>query len=146
MFQFRSFGRREAFCGPCDTLASFEFHEPVLEVLRQPGQGRVLFVDGGGSLRVGVLGDRLAEIGVASGWAGVVVLGAVRDSLGIDRLDFGVKALGATARKAFSGSPGRHGSRLQIGDLVVEPGNWVYADRDCVLVSRGKNDVRAAAG
>ena len=100
--QFRSFGKRRSFFGPCATVATFEDHTPVLNVLSEPGNGRVLVVDGQGSLRIGLMGDRLAEIGVRNGWAGVVINGAIRDSLGIDALAIGVKALGATARRGWT--------------------------------------------
>jgi regulator of ribonuclease activity A len=142
--QFRSFGRIESFCGPCATLATFEDHAPVLEALQKEGKGQVLVVDGGGSLRVGILGDKLAAIGVNNGWLGVIVVGAIRDSRGIDELNIGIKALGATARRTWSVGAGRHGVPLQFGSVAVRPGHWVYADRDCVLISSGPRDVREA--
>lgn len=142
--QFRSFGLIESFCGPCETLQAHEDHYPVHEALKRDGRGKVLFVDGGGSLRVGILGDRLAALGLENGWIGAVIVGAVRDSHGIDRLNFGVKALGATARRTFSATQGKPNVTLKIADCDVMPGNWIYADRDCVLIGRGMHDVRTA--
>ena len=139
---FQSFGGREAFCGPCTTLTTFEDHAPVLEALQQPGNGKVLVVDGGGSLRVGILGDRLAAIGSQNGWAGVIVVGAIRDSRGIDALDIGVKALGATARRTWNLGKGRSNAALEFGSVKVLPDCWAYADRDCVLFSKSEGDVR----
>ena len=140
--QFRSFGRIDSFCGPCATLATFEDHGPVLEALQKEGNGQVLVVDGGGSLRVGILGDKLAAIGADNGWVGVIVVGAIRDSRGIDHLNIGIKALGATARRTWSIGAGRHSAPLQFGSVAVRPGHWVYADPDCVLISSGPRDVR----
>ena len=125
----------------CDGRA-FENHGPVLEALEKDGSGQILIVDGGGSLRVGVMGDRLAAVGVKNGWVGVVIVGAIRDSRGIDELSIGVKALGATARRNWSVGNGRHGVPLQFGSVTVEAGWWAYADRDCVLFARGPQDVR----
>lgn len=134
--QFRSFGRVRAFCGPAATLHAFENHFPVRTYVEEPGEGRVLVVDGEGSLRCGLMGDRLAEMAMRNGWAGVVILGAVRDSRGIDQLEFGVKALGATARRAAAAIPGERQVALTIAGAIVQPGDWVYADEDAVLLSR----------
>lgn len=139
--QFRSFGRVETFFGPCATLSVFEDHTPVLAMLATPGEGRILAVDAGGSLRVGVMGDRLAAQGVANGWRGVVVAGAIRDSLGIDALDLGVRALGTTARRGWSPSPSAAGGPIRLGGALVREGDWLYADRDAVLVARGALDL-----
>ncbi|TNC61396.1 ribonuclease E activity regulator RraA [Rubellimicrobium roseum] len=128
--QFRCFGRPASFFGPFATLQVLEDHTPVLEWLSTPGEGRVLAVDAGGSLRVGVMGDRLAGIGVANGWRGIVIAGAVRDSTGIDVLDFGVRALGTTARRGWSPNHSTSGGLLQIGGAEVRNGDWVYADRE----------------
>jgi len=111
--QFRSFGKRKSLVGECETLKVFEDHTPVLEALQRPGRERILIVDAGGSLRVGVLGDRLAAIGVRNGWSGAVVFGAVRDSNGIDAMDFGVKAL-------YSGADMSKGE--EIAAMIAEMG------------------------
>jgi len=134
--QFRSFGRPASFFGPCATLQVFEDHTPVLARLSTPGEGRILAVDAGGSLRVGVMGDRLAGIGAANGWRGVVIAGAIRDSLGINALDLGVRALGTTARRGWTPNPSAAGSTLRLGGANVREGDWLYADRDAVLVAR----------
>ena len=134
--QFRCFGRPASFFGPCATLRVVEDHTPVLARLSEPGGGRILAVDAGGSLRVGVMGDRLAGIGLANGWRGVVIAGAIRDSAGIDGLDLGVRALGTTARRGWSPNPSAAGLPLRLGGAEVREGDWLYADRDSVLVAR----------
>jgi regulator of ribonuclease activity A len=136
--QFRSFGGRLDFHGPCTTLATFEDHTPVLQALQSSGQGRVLVVDGQGSLRVGLMGDRLAGIAVENGWAGVIINGAIRDSAGIDALPIGVKALGTTARRNWRATAGQRDVPLRFGALTFIPGAWVYADRDCVMLSASR--------
>jgi regulator of ribonuclease activity A len=139
--QFRSFGKRRSFYGPCATVKTFEDHLPVLEALQQPGNGRVLVVDAGGSLRVGVMGDRVAEVGVRNGWTGAIIYGAIRDSAGIDQLDFGVKALGATARRTWLHGTGHHAVPVTFGGARFAAGAWVYADADCVLVAATELDL-----
>ena len=133
--QFRCFGRLESFFGPCATVTTFEDHTPVLRALETEGRGRVLVVDGQGSLRVGLMGDRLAEIGVRNGWSGVVINGAIRDSGGIDALDIGVRALGTTARRGWSQTSAIPDQSVTFGGVTIAPGDWLYADRDCVIVA-----------
>lgn len=133
--QFRSFGKRGSFWGPAETLRTFEDHTPVLAAVSEPGHGKVLVVDAGGSLRVGVMGDNLAAEAARNGWAGVVINGVIRDSLGIGLIDIGVKALGATARRGWNPSEGLRGGAVEMGNLTVEPGAWIYCDEDAVMVS-----------
>ena len=94
-------------------------------------------VDAQGSLRVGVMGDRLAAKAVDNGWRGVVIHGAIRDSLGIDALELGVRALGTTARRGWSRGAFERGAPLFLGGVTVTEGQWIYADRDAVLVAPG---------
>lgn len=135
---FLSFGGRQSFSGPCQTLKVFEDHVPVRELLATAGAGRVLVIDAGGATRVGVLGDRLAALAIRNGWSGIVVFGAIRDSAAISQLDIGVKALAATARKGLQASTGEAGVRVAFGEATFEPGDWVYADADAVLVSKAQ--------
>ncbi len=134
--QFRSFGQRPSFWGPVETLATFEDHTPVRDTVSTPGEGRVLVVDAGGSLRVGVMGDRLAAIAAANGWVGVVINGLIRDSAGINAVDIGVKALGTTARRGWDPTKGRRGIEITFGGLTIAPGDWAYCDADSVMVSK----------
>lgn len=128
------------------TLTTFEDHTSVLKILETSGAGRVLVVDGQGSLRVGVMGDRLAEIGAKNGWVGVVINGVIRDSTGIDALEIGVKALGATARRGWTPAPSTTDATLSIGGVTIQSGDWIYADRDCVLVAPHALESDAAKG
>lgn len=134
--QFRRFGRHQCFCGIVETLRVFEDHSAVRDMVAHEGRGRVLVVDAGGSLRIGVLGDRIAGRAVEMDWAGLVVVGAIRDSWALDQLEIGVRALGTTARRSSIEREGQRGVVLQIGGAVCRPGDWLYADHDAVLLSR----------
>ncbi|NSX17068.1 ribonuclease E activity regulator RraA [Cupriavidus taiwanensis] len=134
--QFRSFGLREQFAGPCATLRVQEDHRPVLRQLSTPGEGRVLVVDVGGSLRIGVFGDRLAALAAGNGWAGLVIHGVIRDSKAVNGIDIGVKALGTTALRNAIEQPGAADNiPLSFGNVTFRPGDWVYCDADAVLIS-----------
>jgi regulator of ribonuclease activity A len=133
--QFRSFGLHRCFFGECVPFEVFEDHRPLRALLSEPGQGRVAVVDTLGSLRVGMLGDTMSRLAIDNGWAGVIVNGAIRDGTAIDRLEFGVKALGTTARRNNGPiTPSRRGA-VTFGGVRFEPGHWVYADADCVVSS-----------
>ena len=107
----------------------------MLAQLEQPGEGRVLVVDAGGIVDTGVMGDRLAAKGVDHGWRGVVIWGAIRDSLGIKALPLGVMALSATPRRGWVAQPSTVGETLSLGGVTIRPGQWIHADRDGLLVS-----------
>lgn len=138
--QFRSFGLRRAFSGPCQTVRVDEDHRPARDLLRTPGEGRVLMLDGGGHMRMGLLGDTMARLAIGSGWAGVVVNGVIRDSAVLDTLEIGIKALGTTARRNETERGGVVGVPVDIGGVRFEPGCWVYADDDAVIMSPRRLD------
>src|SRR5256885_10959451 len=84
--QFQHFGQRRRFHGPIRTIKTFEDNPIVRSTLATPGNGAVLVVDGGGSLRSALVGGNLGEMAVKNGWAGIVVWGAIRDTGEIDKL------------------------------------------------------------
>ncbi|WP_347125001.1 ribonuclease E activity regulator RraA [Microbacterium sp. SY138] len=134
--QLRSFGRRTAFDGPIRTVRCFEDNAIVKSVLASPGEGAVLVVDGAGSLETALMGDLIAASAVANGWAGVVINGAIRDSVAIDALDLGVKALGTNPRKSAKLGAGERDVTLVITGVVFRPGAHLYSDEDGILVER----------
>ncbi|MES1150493.1 MAG: ribonuclease E activity regulator RraA [Dongia sp.] len=133
--QFRGFGLRRSFSGPCVTVKTPGDHRQVRALAVMPGEGRVIVVDGGSLMQVALLGDRIATAAMANGWAGIVALGAIRDSAAIDALNFGVKALGTIARRAETEVGGETDIDLTLGRVKVRSGDWIYADPDAVVVS-----------
>lgn len=132
---FRDFGGARAFAGPMATLRVFEDNALVGEELTQPGEGRVLVVDGGGSLRRALLGDRLARRAVDQGWAGVVIHGCIRDSAEIANMPLGVKALATCPRKTEKLGRGERGLDVAFAGVIFRPGHMLYADADGIVVS-----------
>lgn len=135
---FRSYGGRAAFGGPISTLKLFEDNSLVRTVLSQPGSGRVLVVDGGGSLRCALVGDQLAELAVKNGWAGVVVYGCIRDSRAIGSMDLGLYALATHPLKSVKRNIGEQDVAVTFGGVTFVPGEFLYADEDGVIVSQLK--------
>ena len=131
----RDYGGSARFCGETFTLRVFEDNSLVRRALEQPGRGRVLVVDGGGSLRCALLGDLLGLLAVDNGWAGVIVNGCVRDSRALASLTLGVKALAANPRKSVKQGQGEEGPEVRFAALTFRPGQWVYCDQDGILLS-----------
>jgi len=132
---FRSFGGRTSFEGRIATLKLFEDNSFVRKALEQPGQGRVLVIDGGGSLRRALVGDQLAALGVRNGWGGIVVYGCIRDSAAISAMDIGVMALATHPQKTDKKNVGEAEVPVSFGGVTIKPGEWLYADADGVLVA-----------
>ena len=135
--QLRQFGGRRRFHGPIRTVACFEDNALVRQVLSEPGDGAVLVVDGGGSLHTALVGDLIAGLAQANGWAGVVVHGAVRDTEALAGLDIGVKALGSNPRRSAKLATGQVDVPVHFGGVGFRPGGHLYSDEDGVVVLRG---------
>ncbi|HEX5379447.1 MAG TPA: ribonuclease E activity regulator RraA [Phenylobacterium sp.] len=131
---FRDFGGRIAFSGPIRTVRCFEDNSLVKATLAEPGEGSVLVVDGGGSLRRALVGDMLAADAVKNGWAGIVVNGAVRDTAVLASLEVGVKALGSIPMRSVKRGEGVVDTPVAFGGVVFVPGDILHADEDGVAV------------
>ena len=132
---FLAWGAREEFAGPAATLKLFEDNSLVRSSLEQPGAGRVLVVDAGGSFRCAVVGGNLAALGARNGWAGIVVNGCVRDTRELDEADIGVRALATHPRRSAKKGTGERDVPVTFSGVTIRPGDWIYADADGILVS-----------
>lgn len=128
------FGARERFCGMARTVKLFEDNSLLAQAVKDPGEGQVLVVDAGGSTRCAVLGGNLARNAADNGWAGVVVFGAVRDVEELDAYAIGVRAWAVMPRRSIKRGEGQRDLVVFVGGARISPGDWVYADRDGVLV------------
>lgn len=133
---FGDFGGRLNFAGRISTVKVHEDNTLVRAALEEPGEGRVLVVDGGESMRCALVGDMLAELGARNGWAGIVVSGCIRDSAVISEIDIGVKALGTNPRKSQKLGTGQHDVSVEFAGVTFIPGEYLYADEDGILVSK----------
>ncbi|MGD8913647.1 MAG: ribonuclease E activity regulator RraA [Candidatus Thiodiazotropha sp.] len=131
---FRHYGGFKAFHGPIATLKCFEDNSKVREQLDQAGEGRVLVVDGGGSLRCALLGDILAQKAVDNGWAGILVNGCIRDATEIGGMSLGVMSLATNPRKSVKKGMGDTGVEVKFSGVTFRPGEWLYADEDGIVV------------
>ncbi|MGD9386666.1 MAG: ribonuclease E activity regulator RraA [Gammaproteobacteria bacterium] len=132
---FEAFGSVTVFDGPIATVKCYEDNSKVREALAEPGAGRVLVVDGGGSMRRALLGDMLAEMAVKNGWQGLVINGCIRDSAAINELELGVRALGTIPLKTHKRGEGQRDVSLSFAGVTFRPGEHLYADADGVVVA-----------
>ena len=133
LIQFRSFGAR-SFSGPVATVRCLEDNVLVRRRSTEPGEGRVLVVDGGGSMECALLGDNIASLAQGAGWAGIVLNGCVRDTVALDELGLGVKALGSNPRPSRKEGAGETDVPVTFGGVTFTPGAPLYADEDGVIV------------
>lgn len=132
---FKNFGARTRFFGPVSTVKCFEDNSLVKAAVDSPGQGRVLVVDGGGSLRRALVGGNLGQAAARNGWAGVVVDGAVRDVLELAACDVGIRALAAMPLPTVKRNEGQADVAVVVQGVPVRPGDWLYADEDGIVVA-----------
>lgn len=132
---FHDFGGKPLFYGQAVTLSCYEDNSLVRELVNRPGQGRVMVIDGGGSLRCALLGDQLAIKAAEQGWEGIVIFGAVRDVGTLATLALGVKALAACPVKTEKLGQGELDAVVSFAGVTIHPGDYVYADLNGVLVS-----------
>lgn len=137
---FSDYGGRAVFSGRVTTVRCFEDNSLVRETLETPGDGGVLVVDGGGSMRCALLGDKLGDLGVANGWSGIVVYGCVRDAAALRRLELGVRALNVHPLKSVKRGGGERDEPVTFAGVTLRPGDWLYADDDGVVVSADRLD------
>lgn len=134
---FRAFGGRARFAGAVTTVKCHEDNSLVKAALDSPGQGRVLVVDGGGSLRRALVGGNLGAAAARNGWAGIVVDGAVRDVAELAACAVGIRALAAMPLPTEKRNQGQSEVAVTLQGVIVRPGEWLYADEDGIVVMPG---------
>lgn len=136
--EFQSYGKRKSFSGPICTVKVYEDNVLVKKALQTIPEGSVLVVDGGGSKRCALLGDNLGLIAQNRGLAGIIIYGCVRDSAELAKLDVGILALGTNPLKSIKKGVGDENIPLKFMSVQWNPGDYVYADEDGVIISPKK--------
>lgn len=138
---FSDFGGKQKFCGEVVTLKCFEDNSLVRELVRSEGRGRVIVVDGGGSLRRALLGDLLAAKAAENGWQGLLINGCVRDVEILQTIDLGIKALNSHPVKTDKLGEGKLDIAVSFAGAMIEPGAYLYADTNGIVVAARDLDV-----
>jgi regulator of ribonuclease activity A len=131
----KDFGGNKIFSGTIHTLKCYEDHSWVEKILHTDGTGKVLVVDGGGSLRCAIVGDRLAGIGVKNNWSGIIVYGCIRDSVTMAALPIGIKALNTYPLSKTTNTQWQQNIEVKFAGTIFTPGHFVYSDADGIIVS-----------
>ncbi len=133
---YRAFGGRSWYFGQVVAVPAPDGGGGVslATLLAEPGHGKVLLVDGGGSSAAAILGDRMAGIAVQNGWSGVVIHGHVRDVRELARMPVGIHALNAVPNRAASMPTVAAGPQVTLHGITVRSGQWLYADEDGIVV------------
>ena len=135
---FKSYGGKTAFSGRIVTIKCFEDNSLVEEALKMNGKGCVLVVDAGESLRCAMLGDKRASDAFKNEWEGIVVNGSIRDSLMINSMTIGIRALGVCPRKSIKKGNGKRNLTVDFSNVKFIPNHYLYADEDGVIVIENK--------
>jgi regulator of ribonuclease activity A len=135
---FKSYGGKTAFSGRIVTIKCFEDNSLVEEALKMNGKGCVLVVDAGESLRCAMLGDKRASDAFKNEWEGIVVNGSIRDSVMINSMAIGIKALGVCPRKSIKKGNGKRNLTVDFSNVKFIPNHYLYADEDGVIVIENK--------
>jgi len=132
---FTEFGGKEKFSGEVVTIKCFEDNSLVKQTLGSAGHGKVLVVDGGGSLRCALLGDLLGAMAVQNGWQGVLINGCVRDVEILKSMDLGVRSLNCYPLKSNKRNEGQLNVAIRFAGVNFEPGQHLYADENGIIVA-----------
>lgn len=135
---FSCFGKHMKFAGQVYTIKVFEDNVLVRTTLETRGNGQVLVIDGGGSLRCALVGGKLAVLAAKNDWAGIIVNGCIRDAEEINACDIGVRALATHPQRSIRKGAGDVNLRVSMAGVTISPGDWIYADADGVVVARNE--------
>ena len=132
---FRSYGAKSSFQGEITTLKLYEDNSLVRPQLAKAGKGKVLVIDGGGSLRCALVGDQLAELAIQNHWEGMIVYGCIRDSAIINTLNIGIRTLNTCPVKSIKKNQGEIDVPVKFASTMFHPAHYLFADEDGILVS-----------
>lgn len=130
------YGGKARFSGRIVTIKLFEDNSILRDMLGSNGDGQIIVVDGGGSMRCALMGDMLAAKAVNNGWSGLVINGCIRDSADIAKMDIGIRALGTHPLKSLKRGIGDVNVTVDFFNVEFNPGDYLYADEDGIIVAQ----------
>lgn len=130
------YGGKKNFHGKIETVKCYENNPMVRDALSHDGKGKVLVIDGGGSLKCALLGDMIGEMALNNLWSGIIVFGCIRDSVALSKLNIGVKALNTNPMKSRKENKGEKNISVHFAGIDFNPGEYVYCDEDGIVVSK----------
>ena len=135
---YKSYGAKTSFSGRIVTVKCYEDNSLVEIALRINGKDSVLVIDAGGSMNCAMLGDKRVTDAINNEWEGILVHGLIRDSATINSMEIGVRALGVCPLKSVKKGVGDSNITVNFSGITFNPGEYLYADEDGVIVIKEK--------
>lgn len=132
---FSNFGGISSFSGQVVTVKCFEDNGLLYEALQADGTGKVLVIDGGGSVRRALIDIELIDIAVQNHWEGIVVYGAVRQVDLLAEAQIGIQALAAIPVGVDDQGMGEVDIRINFAGVTFFSGDFIYADNTGIILS-----------
>ncbi|MGF1680956.1 ribonuclease E activity regulator RraA [Photobacterium minamisatsumaniensis] len=138
---FSSYGGRSSFGGQITTVKCFEDSGVIRSVLEENGVGRVLLIDGGGSLRRALVDADLAQLATNNEWEGLIIYGCIRHVDDLDELEIGIHAMASIPVGADEQGTGEIDVPVNFGGVTFLPEDHIYADNTGVILSPDPLDI-----
>jgi regulator of ribonuclease activity A len=138
---FSTFGGRPSFGGLVTTIKCFEANGIIRQIVKESGIGRVLLIDGGGSLRRALIDADIAATAADNGWEGIICYGSVREVDALADLDIGIQALASIPVGADDEEIGDSELPVNFGGVTFLPEDHIYADTTGVILSPEPLDI-----
>ena len=135
---YKIYGAKTSFSGRIVTVKCYEDNSLVEEALKANGKESVLVIDAGGSMNCAMLGDKRAADAINNEWEGILVHGLIRDSVAINGMELGIRALGVCPLKSNKNGVGESNLIVNFSGFIFTPGEYLYADEDGVIVVKEK--------
>ncbi|WCE29522.1 ribonuclease E activity regulator RraA [Vibrio sp. SCSIO 43137] len=133
---FSNFGGCASFAGQITTVKCFEDNGLIRSVLEEDGNGRVLLIDGGGSLRKALIDAELAVLAEENEWEGIVVYGCIREVDELEDMSIGIQALASIPVGAAKQEIGEIDVPVNFGGVTFLPEDYLYADNTGIILSQ----------
>ena len=135
---YKIYGAKTSFSGRIVTVKCYEDNSLVEQALNGNGKESVLVIDAGGSMNCAMLGDKRAADAINNEWEGIIVHGLIRDSVAINGMEIGIRALGVYPLKSIKNGVGDSNLIVNFSGVTFTPGEYLYADEDGVIVVKEK--------
>ncbi|QJY40909.1 ribonuclease E activity regulator RraA [Vibrio cholerae] len=133
---FSNFGGCASFAGQITTIKCYEDNGVIRETLEHDGLGRILLIDGGGSLRRALIDAELAALAEENEWEGIVVYGCVREVDELEEMSIGIHAIASIPVGATSEGIGEVDIPVNFGGVTFLPEDYLYADNTGIIFSQ----------
>ena len=130
----KSYGGAKRVMGQIVTVKLSGSNKTLIELLKSEGASQIAVVDVEAKFTA-VVGDNLMKFAHENNWAGIIINGYVRDTKNTKEIDVGLFALGTCPKKTMESSEGSLHVTVTFGSVSFNEGDYLYADRDGIIVS-----------